>query len=153
MVRASVSKGATVRSGTLAEAKRVNARVAEFDVKARAKGYFEGRLQGKETLVLIAEIGRALAGYTVAYDRFEDGSFYCWMAGVDPRFRRKGALTALMRELEQRARAKGYARLRITTRNSRREMLSYLVKSGYHALKVKRRERVEDNRILFEKAL
>lgn len=142
-----------MRVGTISEAQRVHALIPEFVEKTRRDDYLAARLKGKEHLVLIAEAAKTPVGYVLAYDRYGDGSYYCWMAGVAPRARRKGALSALMARLEREARAKGYERLRVTTRNTRREMLGYLVKEGYHAIAVKRRERVEENRVVFEKAL
>ena len=72
------------------------------------------------------------------------------MAGVDYRFRRKGILSELMRYQMNWAKEKGYEILKIKTRNNRREMLSFLVKTGFNFVSVEERDNIEDNRINLE---
>jgi len=50
------------------------------------------------------------------------------MAGVNPNFRKKGILKKLMNYQDNWAKEKGYKKIKIKTRNARREMLSYLIK-------------------------
>ncbi len=47
------------------------------------------------------------------------------MAGVDYKYRRKGALTKLMQYQIDWAKRQGYSKLKDKTRNARREMLSF----------------------------
>ena len=55
---------------------------------------FERRCSGIH-LSLIAEIENQSVGFKIGYDRFKDGSFYSWMGGVLPEFRKKGVASAL----------------------------------------------------------
>ena len=73
------------------------------------------------------------------------------MTGVNPLFRRLGILNKLMQHLQDWARNHGYNKIIIKTRNNRREMLSYLVKTGYNFTEVQPQSSIEDNRILLEK--
>lgn len=141
-----------IKEDVIEKAVLVNAKIIEFDAPYD-KNYFAKRYQGKKHLILAAYYGKELAGYLVAYDRDNDGSFYCWMAGVDPEFRRKGILTSLMNYLVDWTKTQGYQKIKITTRNRRRAMLSYLVKQGFYFTGVEEREKIEDFRIFLEKTL
>ncbi|MBU0859784.1 MAG: GNAT family N-acetyltransferase, partial [Alphaproteobacteria bacterium] len=91
--------------------------------------------------------GNEPAGYIVAYDRYKDGSFYCWMAGTVPAQRGGGVLTALMTMLEDRARARGYTALRIRTRNRWTTMLRWLIGHSYAITAVDKRASLADSRV------
>ncbi|MFH1450415.1 MAG: GNAT family N-acetyltransferase [archaeon] len=142
----------SVKETQIEEAVKVSATVTEFDEKYD-KSYFENRYQDKEKLIIVAYADRQPAGFIVGYDKFGDGSFYCWMAGVNPEFRQKGVMKAMMDYQKNWAKEKGYDTIKIKTRNSRREMLSYLVKEGFYLTSVEQRETIEENRINFEKNL
>lgn len=126
--------------------------IPEFEGNYK-KEAFEKRCHRRDHLILTASVSRRSAGFLVGYDKFGDGSFYCWMAGVQPAFRRRGVLTALMAYQEQWARQRGYRTIRIKTRNSRREMLTYLVKNSFLFVRIVPKEPPEENRILAEKSL
>jgi len=130
----------TIRTGSAEEAHAVFQRVPEFhenpvelfpapaDITARMRG-------GASTILLAAEDGHD-AGALVGYDKYKDGSAYAWLAGVDARFRRLGALTLLMQEFERWASSKGFDSVELTTRNTRREMLAFLVAQGFLFMEV-----------------
>ena len=142
----------TVKEVEIEEVLEVNRMVAEFYPDSD-KIYFEERYEGKKRLITVAYIDNQPAGYMVSYDRFGDGSFYCWMTGVNPEFRRKGILKRLMNYHETWAQDNGYDKIRLKTRNNRRGMLAYLIKNDFLVTEVERHPKVEDNRIYFEKAL
>lgn len=147
-----MEKRVIIKEDSIDIAVKVNATIVEFD-KPYDKAYFEERYGGKENLILVAYVDSQPAGYMVSYDRNNDGSFYCWMAGVEPNFRRLGILKKLMGYLNDWAKSKGYEKITIKTRNSRREMLSFLVKAGFNFTEVQTQPSVKDNRILLEKAI
>ncbi|MBU4245877.1 MAG: GNAT family N-acetyltransferase [Nanoarchaeota archaeon] len=142
-----------VKEVPIEEAVKVNLTIPEFDERSRTEEYFADRYKGKENLIIAAYFENKPAGYLVGYDRFKDGSFYCWMAGVALQFREKGILAALMDYLESWAKARGYKKIRIKTRNNRREMLTYLVKYGFYFTEVEKYPNAKENRILAEKVL
>ncbi|MEI7621848.1 MAG: GNAT family N-acetyltransferase [Candidatus Moraniibacteriota bacterium] len=129
---------------------QVSAAIFEFDAVYN-KEYFEARYNNAIKLILVAYINEAPIGFIVAYDKENNDSFYCWMAGVNPNFRRLGVLNELMKYLEKWASTKGYKKIAIKTRNQRREMLAYLVKNNYNFTDVQSQSLVKDNRILLEK--
>ncbi len=144
-----------VKEVPIEEAVKINATIVEFkDPDAPyQKKYFEDRYKGKDHLIIVAFVSNQPAGYIVGYDEFGDGSFYCWMAGVNPRFRKMGLLKALMEYQDSWAKKKGYRKIKLKTRNNRREMLSYLIKHGFQIIDFEPRDDIGENRILFEKQL
>ena len=141
----------TVKEEKLEIALEVHSHIPEFVETKSDKIYFEDRYKGKKKIILCAYQEEIPVGYLIAYDKYEDGSFYCWMAGVIPKYRKNGALTALMEHLFQHAKENGYTKIKIRTRNNRRKMLHFLVKNGFDFTKVERKERRQENRINLEK--
>ena len=142
-----------VKEVSIEEAVKVNRNVIEFDGKDTTKEDFEKRYVGKDNLIIVAYYKNIPIGYIIGYDRDNDGSFYCWMAGVDNNYRRLGALTTLMNYQMNWAKNKGYNKLKIRTRNNRREMLSFLVKNGFNFVSVEQRDNITENRINLEHSL
>ena len=140
-----------VREAPLEDAIKVHREVPEFEVLESdedLKAYFEDRYKDKEKVIIVGYLNEEPIGYMIGYDKFEDGdSFYCWMAGVSKEWRRIGTLTGLMYYQKEWAKKHGYSTLKIKTRNTRREMLSYLVKDGFNFTSVDPRESIDENRI------
>lgn len=132
------------------EVVKVSATIVEFD-EPYSKNYFEERYGSKDKLIIVAYLDNQPVGYIVGYDKLNEGSFYCWMAGVNPDFRKRGILKDLMDYQEQWAKNKGYKKIKIKTRNNCRGMLSYLVRYGFYIIEVVQYSNTKDNRILFEK--
>ena len=141
-----------VKEVTIEEAIEVHKNVSEFDEAEPTKEYFEKRYKDFEHLIIVAYLDKMPIGYIIGYDRFKDNknSFYCWMAGVDNRYRRKGALKALMNYQINWAKEKGYKSVRIKTRNYRREMLNFLVKNNWLFTSIEAQEDIRENRINLE---
>ena len=110
------------------------------------------RLLAKDAIILIAFDGEDSTGYMCGYDRYKDGSFYVWMCGVKTAHRKKGVLYLMMESMLKRVREAGFQKAKIKTRNGRREMLAFLVKTGWNFLEVTTipETKVCDNRILLE---
>ncbi|MBI4037959.1 GNAT family N-acetyltransferase [Candidatus Curtissbacteria bacterium] len=142
----------TVSKISLVMAVDISNKVPEFGEKY-TEGFYKNRISGKDNLVIGGFVEEKLAGAIVGYCRYDDGSFYCWMAGVDPRFRGKGVFKAMMDYLEKWSIQKGYKSIKVKTRNNKREMLSYLLKYGYNFLEVEKKSKVGDFRILLEKII
>ena len=142
-----------VREVPIDEAVKVNRNVIEFDGKDTKAEDFERRYQDKDKLIIVAYYKNIPIGYIIGYDRDNDGSFYCWMAGVDNNYRRLGVLTTLMNYQMNWAKNKGYNKLKIRTRNNRREMLSFLVKNDFNFVSVEQRDDITENRINLEHSL
>ncbi len=141
-----------IKEANIEEVLKVHRNVLEFDVLNPKKEYFENRYKDREKLIIVAYYNGIPAGYIIGYDEFQDNeSFYCWMAGVDINYRRLGILTQLMHYQINWAREKGYHFLKIKTRNSRREMLSFLIKNNFYFTDIEKEENINDNRIILQK--
>lgn len=141
-----------VREVSIETAVEISKSVKEF-AKVYSKQIYEKRYKDREKLILAGYIDNQPAGYAVCFDRDQDGSFYCWMAGVKPQYRCMGVLKSLIAYQQEWAAKHGYSKLKIRTRNNRREMLAYLVKYGFLFTEVIPVEDIKDNRICLEKPL
>ncbi|MEF3691989.1 MAG: GNAT family N-acetyltransferase [Candidatus Moraniibacteriota bacterium] len=117
------------------------------------KEEIEDQLKNRQSLILTAYKNEMAVGFLIGYDKYLDGSFYCWMLGVAPEFRRRGVLTQIMDYLSTWALKNNYEKITLKTRNNRREMLAYLVKSGFNIKNVEINPAIEEHKILFEKKL
>ncbi len=143
----------TIVESPIEDAVAVNRTVTEFESPYNTV-HFNQRIFGKPHLILVGQVNEVSAGYLVSYeDRHYPSSFYVWMAGVNSKFRKKGVLKAMMQYQENWAKEKGYKKLVLKTRNSRREMLSYLIAHGYNFVEVIPKEKIEDTEILAEKII
>jgi ribosomal protein S18 acetylase RimI-like enzyme len=131
----------------------VHEQIPEFAETLPDKAHFENRYMGKNPLLICAYMEKSPIGYMIAYDKFADGSYYIWMAGVIPQYRNRGALTALMDYLFAWAKAQKYKTVKIKTRNDKRDMLKFLVTAGFDFTTVQQRENIKDNRIELEKSI
>ena len=141
-----------IKEVNIEEVLNVHKNIPEFYDVIPEKEYFENRYKGREKLIIVAYYDGIPAGYIIGYDKFQDNkSFYCWMTGVDVNYRRLGILTQLMDYQTNWAKDKGYHILKIKTRNTRREMLSFLIRNGFYFTDVQTKENIKDNRINLQK--
>lgn len=142
----------TIKEVTLKEALKVYLKIKEFDrPEAGTVEYCNNRIKGVNHIVLAAYINNENVGYLIAYDK--DGNFYCWVAAVDEKYRRKGILTKMMKIYEEFAKNHNYTKLTLKTVNDKREMLSYLVKNNWNFVGIITNENVVKNEILVEKEI
>ena len=77
-----------IQSGSFQECVDLSNQIPEFD-SPYALDEYEKRCEGAH-LSLNAFVDEKPVGFKVGYDRFKDGSFYSWMGGVLPKYRRQG---------------------------------------------------------------
>lgn len=143
-----------VLSASLHETLIMVKRVDEFSEAAeRTEEEYLRKIGDARSLCLIGYMNKEPAGFFIGYDRYGDGSFYCWRVGVLSAFRRKGILRSMMRFVERWATDQGFRKLKLTTRNSRRSMLAYLIREGYCFTEIIMKDAIEDHRIKAEKGL
>jgi ribosomal protein S18 acetylase RimI-like enzyme len=130
-----VSPNITVCESSLAVALTVHNTVLEFESEPNEK-FFSDRLANHDRLVLVAHVDDKPVGYLIGYDRDKDDSFYCWMAGVNPVYRRMGIVRHLMKYEEIWAKAHGYTSIKVKTHRDRRPMLINLITSGFTIVSV-----------------
>lgn len=141
-----------IREGQLAEAVSLSQNIPEFD-NPHDLSVYEQRLSGKKYLVAIAEVDRKPVGFKVGYDKFDNKSFYTWMGGVLPKYRKQGIAKLLAEYQERFASANGFDSVVLKTRNRHKNMLHFAISSGFQIIEVEQRDDVSENRILLKKAL
>jgi GNAT superfamily N-acetyltransferase len=130
----------------------IHRQIPEFDIQSTAQEQLHERIRSaKQPLILVANIDDQPAGYLMGYER--NGSFYVWLAGVLPAYRRHGVLAQLMTRTEQWARTANYTSLTIKTRNRFKSMLLFLLSRDFKIVDVDKRESPDSHRLLLEKTL
>ena len=114
---------------------------------------YEKRCGGIKHLSLIANIGNILVGFKIGYDRYKDGSFYSWMGGVIPEFRRNGVAHHLANFQESWAMKYGYISIRLKTRKKHKSMIEFSLNRGFLINKEVPNENPNETLIIMEKQL
>lgn len=130
----------------------VHERIPEFPGHASLEFYTE-RLKDRLYLALVAEKGGELLGFKVGYQSDTTDSFYSWMGGVRPEFRKQGIANALAEYQEEWASGKGFGYVYFKTRNRFPTMIMFGLKRGFKIMEVLPKGGVEDYRVVMRKKL
>lgn len=130
----------------------VHQRIPEFQGKGSLDFYTE-RLKHRLHLALVAEKDGELLGFKVGYQSDNPNTFYSWMGGVRPEFRKHGIANALAEFQENWAREKGFQSVFFKTRNRFPAMISFGLKRGFKIIEVIPKGGVEDYRVVMSKQL
>ena len=141
-----------IREASASELLWVHSRIPEFPGKASLDFYTE-RLKDRLFLALVAEKGEDLLGFKVGYKDDTPDTFYSWMGGVRPEYRKLGIADALAEYQENWAREKGFKRIYFKTRNRFPAMIFFGLKRGFKIIQVIRKGGVEDYRVVMRKEL
>jgi ribosomal protein S18 acetylase RimI-like enzyme len=139
-----------IKVADIATAVAVSQRIPEF-INPPKKREYQRRLDKVPHLVLVAFVGENPVGFKVGYER--DGSFYSWMGGVLPSYRRQSVALKLALAQEKWARKKGYKSITFKTRNQHKNMLLFALKRGFQIVGFKEKDDISTNRILLSKVL
>lgn len=142
----------TIKEGSIEEAIEMCNLLPEFE-KPYGKFEFEKRLKEKKYLILICYYYGMPVGFKLGYDRFGDGSFYSWLGGVLPGFRRNGVADRLQIRQEEWAREQGFQRILVKTRNKFQNMIRFLISHGFQIVGCKEKGLITDYRIEMQKEL
>lgn len=143
-----------VETYTISQLLKIIDQVPEFDrAKNERESEYRERIDTRDPLILVSITDQMPSGFLVAFDKYQDGSYYCWRVGVLPDFRRQGILSSLIDTYTRIAEEKGYSKLKFITRNSCRGMLSFAIKHNWNIVEVLPKEEIDDFRILFEKEI
>ena len=126
--------------------------IPEFETPNLVQDYIE-RIEDKEYLILIGEKNNISAGFKIGYKKNNDGSFYSWMGGVLPRYRRQSIANQLTEYQENWAKRKLYTSIQIKTRQKFQGMLYLAIKRGYNMTSIDEDTRFNDQIITLEKRL
>ena len=141
-----------ILEGTIEEVVELSKKIPEL-VNPHEKKEYQKRMTNRKHLILIAYVNGEAAGFKVGYEKYSDGSFYSWMGGVLPVYRREGIARVLAEYQENWAKGEGYTSIRFKTRNSHQKMLLFAISRGFQIIEVIPREQISEYRILLERIL
>lgn len=131
----------SITKGSIAEAVAVSQQIPEFTYApltvAAETALFTKRLHNKPHLILIARVNGEAVGFKVGYERYNKYTFYSFMGGVLPQYRRMGIAKALANAQEAWVKEAGYRRIVFKTRNRFANMLLFGISSGFALVRVK----------------
>ncbi|MFC3417506.1 GNAT family N-acetyltransferase [Algoriphagus hitonicola] len=143
----------TIRQASPAELLWVHERIPEFFGKEVTLNFYTDRLKDRLHLALVAEKEGELLGFKVGYQSEKPGTFYSWMGGVRPEFRKFGIANALAEYQEKWASSNGFTSIFFKTRNRLPPMINFGLRRGFKIVEVIRKGGVEDYRIVMRKEL
>ncbi|SDC52123.1 Ribosomal protein S18 acetylase RimI [Algoriphagus faecimaris] len=143
----------TVREASPAELLWVHERIPEFSGNEVGLDFYVDRLKNRLHLALVAEKQGELLGFKVGYESDEPETFYSWMGGVRPEFRKRGIAEALAEFQEDWATEKGFKSVFFKTRNRLPPMINFGLSRGFKIVKVIRKGGLDDYRIVMWKEL
>ena len=108
----------------------VSTNIPEFNDPYEISEYSR-RLNSTVYLILTAYDDHIPIAFKIGYDRYSDGSFYSWMGGVLPNYRRKGIANNLADHQETWARKKGYKNIKLQTKSKHNAMLALAINRGF----------------------
>jgi ribosomal protein S18 acetylase RimI-like enzyme len=140
-----------VLESDIATAATISKLIPEFSQPHPVEEYRK-RMQGKKTLILVAHAEGKVAGFKAGYDKYGDGSFYSWMGGVLPEYRKQHIAKRLAERQESWARVHGFNCIIFKTRNRHKAMLIFAITNGFHIIGIEPKDNIpEDYRILLRK--
>ena len=139
-----------IREGTFHECVDLSSKIPEFNSPYKIDEY-KKRCAGKY-LALIAEIDKPV-GFKIGYDRFKNGSFYSWMGGVLPKFRRMGVAYSLANFQEKWAAENKFSLILLKTRKKHDEMIAFSLNRGFIITEETQITPDEETRIWMQKSL
>ncbi len=141
-----------IKEQKLNDAIFVSEHIPEFD-NPYPKSEYKKRLVGVQHIILTAYSDHKPIGFKIGYKRNNDGSFYSWMGGVLPEYRKSGIAAILADHQETWAKNKGYKTIRLKTRSKHQAMLSFSLKRGFTITARIPKEPAEESRIILNKPL
>jgi predicted GNAT superfamily acetyltransferase len=142
-----------IREGRIEECLEITSKIPELSDGQYGFEEYKKRLLNAKNLILIATINDELVGFKVGYERDSDNSFYSWMGGVLPEFRKLKIAQQLADYQQIWARNQGYESITFKTRNYLKPMLIFSLKNGFHIESIEPREKLEDYRIFLRKLI
>lgn len=143
----------TIRRGTVAECVVISQQIPEFADGIYDEKVYENRLFNIKSLILVALDKNTPVGFKVGYQRDDDGSFYTWMGGVLPDYRKLHIAQKLADTQEEWAIKEGFNAIVLKTRNRFKAMLLFAIKNGFCVEGVEQKDEIEDYRIILRKKL
>ena len=117
---------------------------------ARDVAFFERRLRGRTNpLILMAQLEGRPVGFALGYEN-KPRTFYCWLIGVKPDYRRAGIASQLMEAMAAWAADNDYHIVRFECFNSQRPMLHLAISQNYDIVGIRYDSDTGQNLIILE---
>ncbi len=114
--------------------------------------FFIDRITSKtDVIIVLTYFENSPVGFKIGY-RYNETTFYSWVGGVLPDFRRKGIAQKLAKKQEELIKEKGYKKLRTKSMNRFKPMLILNIKNGFDIVQVYTNTSGQQ-KIVFEKDL
>ena len=119
----------------------------------RDVSYFERRLRGRHNpTMLLAQVDRQPAGFAIGYE-IKTSTFYSWLIGVLPAYRKAGIASQLVEGMTAWAREHSYHVLRLESYNRARPMLKIAIRQNFDIVGVRFDTDEAANLIILEQTL
>lgn len=141
-----------IEEANLEEAVALLEQLPEFD-QLKPLEHYRQILASRPQLILLARYEHKAVGCKLGYDRFEDGSFYSWLGGVLPVYRKSGIVRKLADYQEGWARTQGFKSIKFKTQNRHKAMILFAIKNGFNIYNVRSKDELEHYRIELIKEL
>ena len=114
--------------------------------------FFIQRIHTKQQILsLIAYQNNIPVGFKIGY-LYNTNTFYSWVGGILPKYRRKGIASSLAKQQEHWAKNNGFTKLRTKSMNRFKSMLILNLKNGFDITQVYTNEKGQ-TKIVFEKLI
>ena len=141
-----------IHEGKLDDAVMVSANIPEFDDPYKIQEYSK-RLDGTTHQILTAYDDHNPIAFKIGYQRHPDGSFYSWMGGVLPNYRRKGIANNLANQQDAWAKKNDYKSIKMQTRKKHKTMLALAISRGFQITRIIEKIPDSNTRIWMNKPL
>ena len=139
-----------IRPGNFQKCIALSRKIPEFDSPYDITEY--EKICADDHISLNAFVGEKPAGFKIGYGRFKDGSFYSWIGGVLPQYRKQGVACSLANNQEEWAK-KSFSSIRIKTWKLHQAMLEFCIQRGFIIIKIIPKNFDSESRIWLEKQL
>lgn len=139
------------RKGSVDEALFVLNRIPELS-GGFTKLFLEQRLSA-DGLILVACIDDLPVACKIGYNRYNNDTWYSWLGGVVPEYRKLGIATTLLSELEKWMCMTNFNRIVFKTRRKHFKMKNWAEKNGFTLIERQERIPEEETRLVFQKNL
>ncbi|PTM11272.1 MAG: GNAT family N-acetyltransferase [Bacteroidetes bacterium] len=114
--------------------------------------FFKQRIsEHPKLLTILAFHDEQLIGFKIGYP-YNDSTFYSWIGGVHPDFRKRGVALKLSELQEANTRMNGFQKLRTKSMNAYKPMMILNLKNGFDIVKFYTNTKGQ-TKIVFEKEL
>lgn len=120
---------------------------------AREAEFFSRRFLGRHnSLMLLASVEKRPVGFATGFE-LKPNTFFSWLIGVLPDFRRTGIATQIHEAEAAWARGHGYQYIRMECHNGHRPILHLAIAAGFDVVGIRWDPDRSENLIILEKTL